>query len=388
MSRYYLTYRFRLNEPLILSNGSQIGNVLTTQDHIPGTTILGLFAGLYLRQHATNGLKPKNAHENPEFRELFLCDKTIFSPAYPVAGRTDKCIPMPFSIFGCKYYGFNIAKSEGRTMHGIFDCLYHDPAIPDICPVQSCDDPVEHKAGYGYFHDREGFCSHEVSRRIISHNRVAEVSDDKGLFSFEALTEGQEFYGEISFCDETKRDTLFNLLVENPAAKLGKARRRGYGGVEFFRPIRQDATLRRPLGNTSIAGDGTFSIYLYSDAVVLDRALNYRSCLDAQTLAPMLDVSPGELTVYPQELQEKHRSFWKNGILMGFNEKRRMPLPMEQTILRGSVFTVKYEGTKGIEDELKSLVENGIGVRRNEGFGQVIINLGIHNQHEKEEKDA
>lgn len=388
MSRCYLGYRFRLKEPLILSDGSQMGNILTTQGFVPGSTILGLCAGMYLRQNLKNGATPDTAHTCPEFRSLFLSEKTIFSPAYPVANETEKCIPMPFSVFGCKYYGFNSPKPRGRRMHGIFDCLYND--VPKTCPAPLCDDPVEHKTGYIYFDREAGPCSYEISKRIITHNRVAESSNDKGLFSFEAIAEGGNFYGEISFSDKAQRETLFNLLVDNPVARLGKARRRGYGRVEIDRPIKHDDTVRKPFGNTSLSDDGVFSIYLSSDAVVLDSTLNYCSRLDSDILAPLLGIRPGELEVYPLEAGATYKSFWKNGILLGFNEKRRMPLPMERTILRGSVFTVRYKGNGNIGDRLEYLLEEGLGTRRNEGFGQVIINLRTHQQQKKIEglKDA
>lgn len=376
MSRYYLHYRFRLDEPVLISNGSQIGNILTTQDFIPGSTMLGLCAGLYLRQNIKNGITPDNAQACREFRELFLSDKTIFSPAYPVANKTEECVPLPFSVFGCKYYGFNDPRPRGRIMHGIFDCLYND--IPGICPARSCNDPVEHKAGYTYFDREAGFCSHEVSKQIISHNRVAKASNDKDLFSFEAMAEGQKFYGEISFSDEHQREILFSLLADNPVAKLGKARRRGYGRIKIYRPVRQDETSRRVLGNTSIAENGIFSVYLFSDAIVLDEALNYCSRLNRHSMAPSLGIKSDDLEVFPEESEEGYRSFWKSGILMGFNEKRRMPLSTEQTIMRGSVFTARYKGKDNIGSRLGNLIENGLGVRRNEGFGQVIINFGIH----------
>lgn len=374
MSRSYIHYRLSLREPVILSNGSQMGNILTTQDFIPGSTILGFCAGLYLRDD--NGVTAEDAHKDGGFRALFLSDKTIFSPAYPVAEATEKTIPVPLSVLGCKYYGWKSPHPTGRPMHGIFDYLYKD--IPDTCPQPSCKAPVEHKGGYAYLGSGGDLFSHEVCKRIISHNRVAESSSEKDLFSFEAISEGQEFYGEISFSDEKKRDDLFNILIKNPVGKLGKARRRGYGTVEFYRPVKKDTSFREELGNISMAANGTFSIYLHSDAIVLDKALNYCSRLDEESVASLLGIKPDQCEVFSGGPGQKYRSFWKNGIVMGFNEKRRMPLPMEQSIVRGSVFTVQYKGTDNISASMRALMENGVGVRRNEGFGQVIINLLNH----------
>ena len=54
------------------------------------------------------------------------------------------------------------------------------------------------------------------------------------------------------------------------------------------------------------------------------------------------------------------------------------------------MFTVLYKGDDDISGKLEALLEKGLGVRRNEGFGQVIINLKGHNVEPEGggEKDA
>lgn len=238
---------------------------------------------------------------------------------------------------------------------------------------------MEHKSGYCYFKGENGPFTHEVSKRIITHNRVAEASKDNDLFSFETMTEGQKFYGEISFPDVKLRNTIFDLLVNNSVAKLGKARRRGYGRVKIYMPVKKDrtGTYRKSLGNVT-STKGIFSVYLFSDAIILDNALNYCSRIDKNALGSFLEINPEHLKIYPQGPEDRYKSFWKTGIVMGFNEKRRMPLPAEHTVSRGSVFTVLYKGNDDISGKLEALLEKGLGVRRNEGFGQVIINLKSH----------
>jgi len=377
MSRYYIRYTLQALEPLIISDGSQIGNILTTQDYVPGSTILGLCAGLYLREQ--KNLDPATAHEDTEFQVLFLSDETIFSPAYPVSERGHKCFPMPYSVFGCKYYGFFSPEPVHRKMHGVRDYLFAE--IPEKCPVDGCSDPLEHKTGYCYRENGQ-LCTHEVGKSIIAHNKVGETPEDKELFAFETISEYQSFHGEISFSDKAQRDAIYNLLLKYENVTIGKARRRGYGRVKTS-VSKADKSYREELSNCKVTEDDVFSIYLYSDAIIVDSTLNYTSCIDNSNLASCLEVESQDLEVYlspPSIDSATYKSFWKNRIVMGFNEKRRMPLPFEMAISKGSVFTVQYKGkdTTKLAEGISKLMEDGIGLRKNEGFGQVVVNHWIH----------
>ncbi len=374
---YYLQYQFELKEPVIITSGSQIGNILQTREHIPGTTILGACAGLYLRDKEAMG---EDGKYSDEFYDLFLSEKTVFSPAYPLVLQKYKTFPMPLSVFGCKHYGKN---SPNEKQHGFSDYLCRE--VPDRCLVPGCGSPLEHKRGYAYEHRDIGYCNVDVEKRIISHNKVSDEPDDKRLFSFETLAEGQRFYGEIAFSNEERRDTVFNLLAENRHLKFGKARNRGYGLVAFSSPHKKSVSLRKELGgDIQISKKGIFLIYFFSDAILSDRTLNYCSCLNEEQLAFWMELESAQgLKVYC-EPRNGYKSFWKNELFSGFNQKRGMPLPSETAISRGSVFTVSYSGDEDITAKLQTLEDAGLGLRRNEGFGQVVIGLRIHSMNKEE----
>lgn len=375
MSRYYLSYRLILDEPLIVSDGSQLGNVLQTQDYVPGNSILGLCAGLYLRN--TPATTSDGAYSD-EFRSLFLSDDTFYSPAYPLKDGSIEAFPMSMSVFGCKYYGFN-DPDKTRVMHGFKDYLYRDLPKNGTCGVPDCSAPLEHKSGYVYNYNGE-YYNFSLNKEIISHNQVGETKDDKSLFSFEAISRGQQFYGEIAFRYETHRILLKDLLSQKSKARLGKARNRGYGLVEIADVTPENQSFRsrwsRDLKNN------IFSIYLFTNTILVNRGLRYCNYLDAGTLAYWLGLDdPDSLEV--EEVMEDARpaalrSFYKTARVLGFNQHRKMPLPFEQAVLKGSVFTVRYKGSVDISAKLEALQEEGIGLRRNEGFGQVVINHTIH----------
>jgi len=370
MKRCYLSYRLILKEPLIISDGSQLGNVLLTQDFIPGSSILGLCAGLYLRRG--NGAK-ENGSYTKEFRSLFLSDDVIFSPAYPLAYGSKKTFPMPMSVLGCKYYGFRNRGGRFHQMHGFKDYLLNP--VDAVCSAEGCGAPMEHKTGYCYYDSREGeFFDYSVRKDIFSHNRVDEKDKDKSLFSFEAIQAGEQFYGEIAFREESNRNTIKYLL--QGTGKLGKARNRGYGLVEIHDVIEREESFKKEWAGNSI--NGTFSIFIFSNTILVDRGLRYVTFPDKETLAFRLGLTKPEDIEIINSTSDTPFSFFKSCPVLGFNQTRRMPLPLEQAILRGSVFSVKYNGGEGIAGRLQDLQEEGMGLRRNEGLGQVIINHKIH----------
>ena len=58
---------------------------------------------------------------------------------------------------------------------------------------------------------------------------------------------------------------------------------------------------------------------------------------------------------------------------------RKMPLPAETALAKGSVFTVRLLDDSFVPD-LDKLQQEGLGARKNEGFGQVVVNHSIHNE--------
>ena len=105
-----------------------------------------------------------------------------------------------------------------------------------------------------------------------------------------------------------------------------------------------------------------FSLGLLSDAIIIDQFLRYTS-------QPDLQLEGAELIT----------SIMRQGLAIGWNQAHRLPKEDEITITRGSVFFYRYPGDiNEIKEQLKVLQTHGIGLRRNEGFGQIIINDPFH----------
>ena len=375
MDAYYLRYTITLEEPVLIGNGSQMGNILTTCDYIPGSTLLGLCAGLFLRKFPSAESETDPHHMN--FQDLFLSDKTCFKNGYPLTDNLDKTFPMPFSVFGCKDYGYQKPKIDLKPMHGINDYLFKK--VPDICPDANCSAAMVHKSGYAYLNPDFGLCNYDADRQIITHNQVSDKKEESRLFSFEVLSRGQQFSGEIVFSETSHREIIKNLFREGPF-RIGKARNRGYGGITITYE-ESDEPIQKSLSEGSPNGDSEISLYFLSDAILMDSSLNYAGALKPRHLTDALGID-GEtkiVVITSPDSSGNPKSFWKHTPVMGFNAKRKMPLPMERAISKGSVFTVKIlSNTAAAFPDLSKLHQRGIGLRRNEGYGQMVVNHKIH----------
>ena len=78
--------------------------------------------------------------------------------------------------------------------------------------------------------------------------------------------------------------------------------------------------------------------------------------------------------------------------LHGWNAAQGLPRQDEWGVARGSVYVYRFRGTaqerEALIQELMTLSKNGVGLRRNEGFGIVIISDDFHRQFRNQEERA
>jgi CRISPR-associated Csx10 family RAMP protein len=110
--------------------------------------------------------------------------------------------------------------------------------------------------------------------------------------------------------------------------------------------------------------ENCFSVTLYSDVILVDEYLRSLTYLSSTYLSKILKV---ELDLV--------KTFSSYHIVSGWHSGARLPKEDDVAISRGSTFLFRYNGNEREElvNGLKTLEEEGIGLRRNEGFGRLII---------------
>ncbi len=379
-----------LKEPAIFALGHETGNLIITHNYIPGKVILGFFA-----EHFLNGLASRKIASDPVFKQFFLSDTVRFENLYPAFCDKPKpelsraTTPIPFSTLSCKDYprpGSEKEETDGKDKHPYIDFLMGE--MTHEC--SKCNAPLKNREGFYYTNTKDEYNYRVQPNKVIRMHNVIEDGPQRptervgGVFSFEALEEGQFFRGFISFYDKNMQDKFKNTFFGADGMidmALGRARNRGYGEAEL---IVTDAANSIPISlikrNFNSRWDsfqskrnGQFSITLHSDVIVADEFLRYHTTLNEHILAAELGV--------PANILKLKKAFSRFITVDGFSGIHKLPLESEIAIEKGSAFLFEIKATDEmdkIKNSLQRLEEVGIGFRRNEGFGRLIVCDGYH----------
>lgn len=133
--------------------------------------------------------------------------------------------------------------------------------------------------------------------------------------------------------------------------------------------------------NNAIGEDIFFTVGLDSDMILQDEYLRYPTCLEPSHLAAELPPGSSERDALSKAVLVASSAAVRT--IGGWNHKAGLPKADELAISMGSVFL--YQVPSGRKDDLipalKALEENGVGIRKNEGFGVVYICDPFHWAH-------
>lgn len=329
-------YRITLHEPTILTQIDGDPNSAVSYDFIPGSVLRGMMIGMVMRQY---GLKELDL-TNDLTRRLFFSDKTRFLNAYPIIGE-QRALPVPNTWKQLKY-PTDAEKYEIRD-----EAFDHE-------------DDHKKRSGLGGFAILKDEKVHIYTpQRVLNVHtqRARKNASEQLVYRYDALAPGQIFKG-IIYCEDNDATIIKDLLEANPYAHIGGARSAGYGKVRIHNVNVQDApkTKKHP-DNTRMV------ITLVSDMILRDKNGHYSPTLSA----------------FDHALSNVHITF-EDGIhhsiqttlIGGFNRKWGLPLPQTPALKRGSVIVLNNVTIN--QEQFNHLLINGIGERRNEGFGQIAVN--------------
>lgn len=368
--------------PFSILGSRSVTNVEESIDYIPGSTLRGALANLWLKSN-----KP-----DTQFKNIFTEDKVIFGNLYKDGSK-----PIPLSAFSCKYNkGFyNDTKNEDYK-HGVVDMLHPvlkekitevpiDKGKMKCCfPFQvdskQCNAPLKRYGGY-YINDYDGIKSVSVSKRLVFHTAIApysEVALEGNLYSLEVVEEGQIFDGYINIYNESFVEPVLNFIIQANTIFIGSDRSRGLGKFKIIQSqvINQENDETAQIGiknrieqfNKIIGlnnGEQYFSLTLTSDAIITDKFMRYKSVIEAEDIG----IKNTQLLT----------GFSNTRIISGWNSLIRLPKDDVITITKGSVFVYSIDKIDDtILNKLHQLESQGIGKRRGEGFGRLSVCAPFH----------
>lgn len=356
-------------QPVVLARSHFSGNIVYTVDYIPGSAIRGAIASKFIKR---NG-KPEDNWE--KFKKIFCSDMVRFENIY-IADSSRYIFPIPFSSKTCKAYnGFLNDDEKTGPYHGISD--YLTKGIPDYCPKCKHKTPLENINGFYSVSDPDSYTlirRVDIKKGFSIHNEIEDETQrtkEGILYTLEHIGEEQKFKGSIFFADKDIRKAFKNDVIgENDEFYLyvGQARSPGMGKIRVkwaFDDFSFDQGFFLPLEERFNNFDkNCFSITLYSDAILGDEYLRGLTSLSSTYLSKVLEVK-----LVPV------KTFSSYHIVSGWHSGAHLPKEDDIAITKGSTFLFRYNGDdrKKLIKGLKTLEEEGIGLRRNEGFGRIVV---------------
>lgn len=377
-----------LLSPLNTGGRKPIGQAAEAIPYIRGGLIRGAVAKIWLADN-------ENGKPDTEFQQLFLSENPgIFRNCYPATSV------LPATAVGCKDFpGF--LSEEDNEKHGIFDTLLEQLASENAnwssqpsCP--HCGNRVEVQTGF-YKQQDAAYERKTINTRLLTRvaiNRHRKVAEDELLYHLTAVDPRTADSEEVRLQGSARIPSVLTTRLADTLQKqvhrLGGGTSRGLGRVcvkvkkhtrpdslekrigDFNAALRtlSDAYAHLPTVDMEPFKASYFSIDLQSDAILTAEDGWQRSMV---LTAPMLQ----QITRCDKPIQFI-RSFANYDYVSGWNAAWKLPKETELVTRMGSVFVFHTPDIDGWMQVLKTLEECGIGARREEGFGQILVCNPFH----------
>lgn len=359
------------------NSSSQMGQTSSLR-YIPGTAVRGAVVCALLQKEGTEGFE--------KVRQSLLSCAVRFSNAYP-------CIPCPKPSAvqqNVSADGPAEASADGRTGNaanagttsdasaggdpadykeliptpsGFYESKSGDRFV-NVLKTGDVDDGMK-RAGIGEFCMLEenkvtGF--HVTPGSDMKNNLNTGEMDDQKIFRSEYIERGHMFAGYVFTREEEMAGVLERLFSGFPGGELriGSGRNQASGRCRILAVRR---TREYPGSEYGKSGEITSPAYmeLLSDTVMRDENGEYCG-LNLRSLEECFGVTG--LAV------ERCASSVRT--VQGYNSTWRVRTPSSLMYCKGSVFRLTFEGTI-LREKVEETMQKGIGIRRSEGFGQILF---------------
>lgn len=346
-----MEFKLQTKSPVVISGPGNNALLTTTRDVFSGTTLRGIAAARYMEQKGLGA----DAHKSPDFRRIFF-GGVRFVDAYPAQDGLI-AITLPASLQKSKVGG------------DVLD-LFIDPPQPGYKALR----------GLGIVTKENTIFMAEIKKSMTLHMSrngelpLAEAGDDnterlsgkseKGhIFNYESIDEGQTFTG-LLIGEKQDLEELRAVLGKTWHGRAGRSKYVEYGEIEC------SLGESEPLpGVGPLPTGGEVHLRLQTPLMPTSgSASNARNVLE-ETVAKEMNHRRGTENVF--SVGKIFANAEPTDSFVGIWRLRR---PRQTTLTAGSCFALKKEnGAWDAEDmeALRALMHEGVGLRTEEGFGQL-----------------
>ena len=330
---YRLEFKIETLSPVVISAASNSTLMTGSHDEISGSAIRGILGARYVQEKKLGN----NAHANKEFQKLFYGGLKFLSATPAIGNKRSFTLPL----------------SLQRGKKGTAD----ENNILDLMTVDKTPAGYKSLRGYGIV-DGDKIFNTSIQKNIFMHmsrseskERISGKSEEGHIYNYEALVEGQTFFGQIlGAADDLKN---LNLEIKNFETRLGRSKFTQYGNCKFtFGNIEKIET--QNLGE---------KIYLRLESPLISADDNFISA-EKVLQAEVIDKLGANFTL--------GKVFAAGVEVENFVMKWGMKRPRVQALAAGTVFEIETENlTDADKNNLCEKMYSGFGVRTEEGFGQL-----------------
>lgn len=328
-------------EPLCVSDDStsQSGQTDSCR-YIPGTTIRGF---------TINALS-ENEELFLKYKRFLFTDKVCFLNGYPCSEEEGSLRELMPSLKGF----YEDKKADGSIQNVVIDGVF---------------DEGKKRAALGRFCSINGSTLDYYNISTDSVLKIRINDGDQKVFRSEYVLPGYMFASYVAIDDEVPEELIgcIKSVLNDRSVILGNGRSQGFGKC----CVKAEECDYPAVWDTSIRGDfssGYAYMILLSNTVMRNDKGEYCG-IDTKELETALGIQSVVIDHCATSVVNVH----------GYNSTWGTKLPTVPMYERGSVFKLSFNGCLSPE-KLKYVFDNGIGERKEEGFGRVLI---IDDSYEK-----
>lgn len=338
-----------LEKPAIFADRAAGDWVVRTFPYIPGSAILGASVARYLSM-----FQKTDPSADVQFQRLFLSGEVRWLNAYPKDGQR-RPLPTPCC------WRFDEDGSKNNDCPQILDLAH-----PEGEEIESGSAPGNWKPSSKWPFAWTGkervrlIAPKKMTRLHHQRDRELGRSLNGEMFVYEALESGLTFQAVV-LCESESDADMVQHLLKNETLAIGRSRTATYGGGAQVTNIRVIAGTTWKELNTPVSQDN----YLLLSSDYLGR--NKQGTADP---AALLDDLAFALDLDRETLENSPR-FLAHRTVHGHVGRWQMPRPTQTAVAAGSVFVLR--DMKIDPQKLAELHWKGLGERRAEGFGRVVL---------------
>lgn len=333
----YINYELTNIEPIRIADESTSQRGQTqTLTYIPGSTIRGVVVNAMAKAGNLETIKKQLFSSNCRFLNAYRV-------AFNDEGKVVKLFPSP--------KGFYEDKTESKEAKEIENVVINGEVNPGNKRARM--------GKYAYIKDNciVYYGVNTGSEMLVTVN--GDKNNKDTLIRTEYIEKGYTFSGSIAVENEEIAEEIENTLKELDNILIGNARTKGMGKCEInilkgndFPYIEYEATENQK---------GECYMMLLSGMTMRNDIGEYTG-INLQELEGIMGISNLDIKFCSTATID----------IMGYNRMLGGKIPSVKMYDAGSVFHLSYDGEFDTE-HIQLIEDTGIGVRRNEGFGQVLF---------------